>query len=128
MRRRLDDSTFRSDPNKPRDEKLAVELILEEAEVEFEDAEELNNEFIRSAFLDKINETIRATPQYAYELGQAVVANAMNQAKEGTEQGRADALSDLRTSFEFELGAVPAEYSGVTDKRIGSARTDRLVS
>jgi hypothetical protein len=24
----------------------------------------------------------------------------MNQAKEGTEQGRADALSDLRTSFE----------------------------
>ena len=97
MRRRLDDSTFRSDPNKPRDEKLAVELILEEAEVEFEDAEELNNEFIRSAFLDKINETIRATPQYAYESGQAVVANAMNQAKEGTEQGRADGqLGDTR--------------------------------
>jgi hypothetical protein len=100
VRRRLDDSTFRSDPNKPRDEKLAVELILEEAEAEFEDAEELNNEFIRSAFVDKINETIRATPQYAFESGQAVVANAMNQAKEGTEQGRADALSDLRTSFE----------------------------
>jgi hypothetical protein len=100
VRRRLDDSTFRSDPNRPRDEKLAVELILEEAEAEFEDAEELNNEFIRSAFVDKINETIRATPQYAFESGQAVVANAMNQAKEGTEQGRADALSDLRTSFE----------------------------
>jgi hypothetical protein len=100
VRRRLDNPAFRSDPNKARDEKQAVSLILDQAKEEFEAGEELTTLFLQDRVVIKVNEIIDEAPQYAYDAGRAIVANAMEKTGEGSEKGRAAALSDLDSSFE----------------------------
>ena len=49
--------------------------------------------------MTSIDEVLCSALEYAYEAGEAVVSQAMDKTGEGTEEGRARALEDLRTSF-----------------------------
>jgi hypothetical protein len=98
---RVNDPKYATPSSKPREDKEAGVHIFEKAKEQFEEAEPLDSQFIEDNFVTFINETISSAPEYAYEAGKAVVAQAMEKTKEGSESGRTRALEDLRASYEI---------------------------
>jgi hypothetical protein len=99
VRRALDDPRFRNNHDLPPTKAVAVDLILEQAEKEFMDADESSQAYLQDRIVDRTNAVLDRAVGDGYKSGKATVSAAMDRANDGTPAGRRAALASLDGHF-----------------------------